>query len=151
MISLIGLEAFKAFATLTLPLGRLTLLTGVNGAGKSSVIQAILALRQSHEQRQLEERRLVFNGELVQLGTAQDVLHDDPTVDRDSLQMVIKWDDGQHATWRFQYDSGRTSLTGSYEGIAIPWSRTPFASNFQYLAAERIGPRAWYGTNDDEV
>jgi predicted ATP-binding protein involved in virulence len=43
MISVLGLENFKCFPRLDLPLGRLTLLTGLNGMGKSTVLQAIRA------------------------------------------------------------------------------------------------------------
>ena len=47
MLRRIGLLNFKCFAQLDLPCAPLNLLCGLNGMGKSSVIQALLVLRQS--------------------------------------------------------------------------------------------------------
>lgn len=47
MIKQIELEGFKSFVFDTLDLGSLTLLTGLNSSGKSSVIQAILLLEKA--------------------------------------------------------------------------------------------------------
>ncbi len=44
MLREIHLSSFKCFDALDLPLGPLTLLTGVNGGGKSSVMQALVLL-----------------------------------------------------------------------------------------------------------
>ena len=46
VIDHIRLRNFKCFRDETLRFGGLTVLSGLNGAGKSSVIQAVLALRQ---------------------------------------------------------------------------------------------------------
>lgn len=47
MIARLTIENFKAFEYAELNLTELNLLTGVNGVGKSSVIQSLLLLRQS--------------------------------------------------------------------------------------------------------
>ena len=47
MLSRIGLTNFKCFEKLELPCSPLNLLCGQNGMGKSSVIPALLLLRQS--------------------------------------------------------------------------------------------------------
>lgn len=75
MIASLRIRNFKCFADATLDVGALTLLTGLNGAGKSSVMQALLVLRQSFQQGLLARGRLALNGDLVQLGTAQDALY----------------------------------------------------------------------------
>lgn len=46
MIRSVRLGNFKCFEDGIVPLERLTLLSGINGAGKSSVVQALLVLRQ---------------------------------------------------------------------------------------------------------
>ena len=69
MIPSIRLVNFKCFRELSLPLKRLTLLTGLNGMGKSTVIQVILLLFQSRE------GKLRLNGELTRIGTAKDLLY----------------------------------------------------------------------------
>ena len=47
MLRTISLANFKCFSHLRLDLAPMTLLCGVNGMGKSSVLQALLVLRQS--------------------------------------------------------------------------------------------------------
>jgi ABC-type microcin C transport system duplicated ATPase subunit YejF len=49
MISLLNLRNFKSLREVSLPLRALTLLSGVNGSGKSSVLQALAVMRQSYE------------------------------------------------------------------------------------------------------
>lgn len=55
MISRIKLTNFKCFENETIHLNRLNLLTGLNAMGKSTIIQALLLLRQNHELRLLNE------------------------------------------------------------------------------------------------
>jgi len=47
VISALHLRNFKCFEELDLPLRKLTLLTGFNAAGKSTVLQTILLLTQT--------------------------------------------------------------------------------------------------------
>jgi len=74
MITSISLQNFKCFEKQTLAFKPLTLLSGLNGTGKSSVIQALLLLRQSYQQRLLRTHKLALNGDLVHIGTAKDAL-----------------------------------------------------------------------------
>ena len=74
MITELTIEKYKSLADVKLSIGDLTLLTGLNGSGKSSVIQSLLLLRQSYEHGMLPGVGLSLNGELVQVGQGQDVL-----------------------------------------------------------------------------
>ena len=74
MIRTLRLQNFKCFEDQTLSFGRLTLLAGLNGTGKSSVLQALLLLRQSYQQGLLLQTGLSLNGDWVRLGTASDAL-----------------------------------------------------------------------------
>ena len=76
MISSISLINFKAFAELTAPLAPLTVLSGANASGKSTVLQALALIRQSHNANLSGggAGALVLNGELVELGVGQDLL-----------------------------------------------------------------------------
>src|SRR3954469_12251540 len=58
-----------------LRLAPLTVFTGANSSGKSSVVQSILLLAQTQTSK-VTDRALVLNGELAKLGTFDDVLHD---------------------------------------------------------------------------
>lgn len=67
----VGMDGFKCFDTLNLGLGRLTLMTGFNGGGKSTALQPLLLLAQALRSEQIG--RLPLNGPLVRLGTSGDI------------------------------------------------------------------------------
>ena len=73
MLTRIDLRHFKCFETLKLPLRPLTLLSGGNAAGKSSVIQALALLHQTMREHEWSQR-LMLNGSAVRLGTVADVV-----------------------------------------------------------------------------
>ena len=71
MIRKLKLEGFKAFDRLDLALGGLTLLSGLNSSGKSTILQAFALLRQSFDAGMLggaARNELLLNGPLVELG-----------------------------------------------------------------------------------
>ena len=119
MLEALILTNFKAFKSQELPLRPLTLLTGLNGMGKSSVLQSLLLLRQSFQQRILradEGGGFVLNGELARLGTGRDVLFDGAETDEIALALVS---DESEAQWRFEYDRQADVLR------FLPESRVP--------------------------
>ena len=77
MLERMVLRNFKCFDALDLTCSPLTMLCGVNGMGKSSVIQALLVLRQSAASGELNRGKLVLGGELTDIGAGQDVLFED--------------------------------------------------------------------------
>lgn len=149
MIRQLTIGNFKGFADLKIELRPLTLLSGLNGTGKSSVIQALLLLRQSWLQGLLQSQRLALNGDLVQIGTAQDALYS--YAEEDSIRLGLLDVDGQETSWTFAYDRDADVLAGA---AATPSPASAFAVHnlfsprFQYLCAERIGPRTAFGTSD---
>lgn len=152
MISTIDLVNFKCFASQRVAFAGITLLAGVNGAGKSSVIQALLVLRQSHLQGSLQKGLLTLNGSLVHLGVASEVLFDQ--AETDNISIVLSSDDGKQDGWHFRYDlhdsdvlvSDDPITAGTYSsGTAL------FSDNCHYLAAERVGPRPAYDASYYEV
>lgn len=56
----------------------LTLLSGMNGSRKNSVMQALAMLRQSYDTGFLQQHSWLLNGKLVELGNGGDVLPDNP-------------------------------------------------------------------------
>lgn len=70
MIESIELVNFKCFEQQLVVLKPLTLLAGLNSSGKSTILQALLLLRQSHLENLLPEVGLTLNGKLAELGTA---------------------------------------------------------------------------------
>ncbi len=60
MLSALILENFKAFGTRqTIPLAPITLIFGANSAGKSSILQSLLLLKQTLEQSGSNDQALV--------------------------------------------------------------------------------------------
>lgn len=157
MITQIRLSNFKAFANQTLAFRPLTLLTGMNGMGKSSLVQALLLLRQSYREYvnsvpESVRPRLNLNGELVQLGTGQDVLFEGASEDQFSLGIAFNSAQIGDASldWQFKYDRASDELDQINSLETIPFYGTPtfvysfcslFQDNFHYLNAERLGPR----------
>src|SRR4051812_28191248 len=77
MLTNLALVNFKAFSSISLELRPLSVLTGLNNAGKSSVIQAILLAQLARSGR----KHIPLNGPYgLNLGEATDVLNfDAPT------------------------------------------------------------------------
>ena len=76
MLSRLKIENFKAWREVDLAFGKVTGLFGANSAGKSSLLQFLLLLKQT---RNATDRRLVLDfggpGGLVNLGTFDDAVH----------------------------------------------------------------------------
>ncbi|MEV8287061.1 AAA family ATPase [Streptomyces niveus] len=145
MITRLTLVNFKAFRRLELPLGPLTLLTGLNSSGKSSVLQALALLRQSVDNA---ARGLLLNGELVELGSARDVLHDDfgpadnlPGAAAPVVGFVVEV--GKPFEFIGLYDPEEPDedvMQMRVRGGTLPFAAAPF----QYLHADRITPAVTY-------
>lgn len=73
MIKSIKLKNFKCFRAETrFPLGNMTLLTSINGRGKSTLLQSLLLIKQSIDIDE-DTTQLFLNGDLVHLGSWDDV------------------------------------------------------------------------------
>jgi len=150
MISQIILRNFKCFESQPLELRNLTLLAGLNGMGKSSVLQALLLLRQSYLDGLLPETGLELNGSLVQMGTAQDILYED--AQSDEFEIGLVWRDGAAANFILQYHREADVLRIDPASINRDiFARNPFSDTFHYLQAERLGPRTTNAVSDYQV
>ncbi len=103
MIRSLHLINFKPFENQFLEFSPLTLLSGLNSTGKSSVLQSLLLLRQSYQQGLLLETGLALNGDLVRIGTAQDALFEGAGKE-DFIGFDLVWENGIEGIWRFNYD-----------------------------------------------
>jgi predicted ATPase len=140
MITRLVIKNFKAHRDTDLELKNLTILSGINGVGKSSALQALLLLRQSHEQGTLEQR-LQLNKPHCCIHAAKDAICE--SADNDTISFVLETEGGAKQEWSFT--PKKNDLTGDY----IPVSGTPpaaaergafnvFGECFQYLAALRM-------------
>jgi predicted ATPase len=166
VISRIDLELFKCFKLLKLPLEPLTLLTGANASGKSTVLQALVLLHQTilnHEW----SNRIQLNGTELELGTATDIV--DKTYGRRQFGIAII-DNNCSVQWKFNYGDDKMSMSAPVETVDVngqttenpkklrfllPETLTPPEENLAqrlrsltYLTAERVGPRDGYQLQD---
>lgn len=100
MFTEIGIENFKAFGKMQrIPLKPITLLYGPNSSGKSSLMQALLLLKQTLEEGS-KEVVLLPKGTLVDLGSASEFIHKHNWKKDFKLSLSFKhlWSDG----WLYQ-------------------------------------------------
>jgi predicted ATPase len=142
MLNFLRIRNFKAFEDVSLQFKPLTVMAGLNGMGKSSVLQSLLLLRQSFEQRLLSEG-LALNGDLVKIGTGKDALFEWAESDDISFELGFKSESIENLFWIYQYDR---------ESDVIKTKNAPKIANdlhnfclfndyFHYLQSERLGPR----------
>ncbi len=135
------LTNFKGFRRLDVRLGKLTVLTGTNSSGKSSVMHAIVLLEQSRDQ---DPPGFVLNGDLIELGDYEDVLFDRPDAAPAREQGPQVLEVGIRSTsspWRHfggsaQSDADFIPLQDRDDPIRvdIPWK------HLEYVRADRLGP-----------
>ena len=164
MITQLDLRHFKCFDLLHLPLRPLTLLSGTNASGKSSVLQALVLLHQTMREHEWS-LRLMLNGAAVQLGTVSDVV--DKVHGRHSCEIGLV-DEEISYTWMFTGERSEMSMTVKRVGsdgheindptqlrYLLPPEATPSLAerlrNLTYLTAERVGPREMYKMEDLQV
>ncbi|MGV8083452.1 MAG: AAA family ATPase [Coriobacteriia bacterium] len=70
MIRTIELENFKAQRQSTVELGKFSVLTGYNAAGKTTILQALVFLKQS-----LSRKEITYNDYLLKLGDFRELVH----------------------------------------------------------------------------
>ncbi|CAH0497223.1 DUF3696 domain-containing protein [Novosphingobium sp. CECT 9465] len=153
MLDFIGLENFKAFEDIELRLGNLTLLSGLNGSGKSTVLQAIGVLRQSFDGRFLLEGDLALNGELVEIGTGRDALYQAFAKAEIALSLGESRQGEDHVyRWLAPADleADVLSCTSKPERMELPLLDL-FDRGFQFLRADRITPSVTFPKSQDAV
>lgn len=153
MIESISLSNFKAFDDIELPLGTLTLLSGLNGTGKSSILQALALLRQSFESGNLQQGKISLNGSLVEIGTGRDVLFQN--FDRRQLSIAVGIKTNQeveYLEWTTDVDL-RADVLVAHEKPLDLLSETAslFNRGFQFLRADRITPSVTFPRSQHTV
>ena len=146
MIESLALSNFKCFKDVLVPLRDLTVLSGINGMGKSTCIQAMLMLRQSVLEANGTKLVADLNGSLVRLGLAEDVLFD-KAEEEDTIALAIH-EDGAERRYTFSYAQGAKLLQPGKGSKAAKRGSRLFGEDFYYLAAERLGPRNSFPSSD---
>ena len=171
MLTQIDLRHFKCFESLKLPLRPLTLLSGANASGKSSVLQALVLLHQTMREHEWSSR-LMLNGAAVRLGTVGDVI--DQLHGHRACGIVLIESDGAWFQWEFEGERDEMSMkvlwTRGEKCNGKEWatdesqelhyllptglkhnSLTNRLRGLTYLTAERLGPREHYLFDDPQL
>ncbi len=164
MLDQLELRNFKCFELLRLPLGALTLLSGTNASGKSSVLQSLVLLHQTMRDHEWSTR-LMLNGSVAQLGTVYDVV--DQVNGRDRFDIGLN-DPELSCHWVFAGNRRDMSLEVESVDVSGETSSSPAAlrhllpidaiepakllagrvRGLTYVTAEREGPREVYPLGD---
>ncbi|WP_342331741.1 DUF3696 domain-containing protein [Pedobacter sp. FW305-3-2-15-E-R2A2] len=148
MIKKLRLRNFKAFGEFEEDLSSLNLITGLNGMGKSTIIQSLLLLRQSYQMQKLTEKGLFLNGDYVKIGKGKDAywIHGD----EDVIVINLEWDNNTSIKSEFKYlaEEDVLPIISINSVDDFTFKNSLFNDNFQYLNAERIGQRDTYPASE---
>lgn len=167
MLTQLDLRLFKCFKFLKLPLTSLTLLSGGNASGKSSVLQALVLLHQTIREHEWSTR-LMLNGDSIRMGTVADVI--DKVNGRYTFEISVVDDDNSYQ-WTFTGERSEMSMSVisvSVDGVQneepkklrylLPPDVAETAaslphrlSGLTYITAERVGPREVYSLEDRQI
>ena len=168
MLSQIDLRCFKCFKLLKLPLAPLTLLSGPNAAGKSSVLQSLVLLHQTMREHEWSTR-LILNGDGIRLGTAPDVI--DELSSRTKFGIALEFD-GNVYDWTFKGER-QDNMSMEVQSVSVNKQTTDHPQELRYLlpkeeefppnplphclrgltyiTAERIAPQDAYELRDPNI
>ncbi len=153
MISSLHIKNFKTLKdTGEVPIKPLTLLTGVNGTGKSSLIQALLIMRQSQIGR--SDGAIILGGRLVDIGTGRDALYYFADKNDETIKFEVNFGKDINRSWEVKYEAAKEVLSGAI--AEVNWEnykdkmydtlreQSLFNNDFQYLKAMHTEPQETY-------
>lgn len=145
MITKLEISNFKSHKHTCIHLGHLTVLTGINGCGKTSVIQSLLLLRQSFLKNRLA-LGLDLNQPLCNIGIANDALYQ--LAENGIISFVFSTDNNKY-TFEFDAEKGLNDSfirKHKYNEAASQIEKlndiSLFNNDFQYISASRWGGRS---------
>lgn len=153
MLEFIGIKNFKAFKSAQFALKNLSIISGVNGVGKSSFIQSLLLLRQSYEKNEINTG-LLLNGDYVNVGFGRDAIYH--WHDNDEIAFILRWSDVQEKSvfsYKLRDNSNFLQVSENHK-IAeqdILSKQSLFNIKLKFLSAERESPKDGYAPSDYHV
>lgn len=159
MIKELQIQNFKCFSNSTpFEFSKINLLTGINGRGKSSLLQSFLILSQS-AWRNSNLKKLVINDELINLGNFDDIKNSE-TPRGENIHFNIKFDDPFIDEAKIQYDENpdeplqadfvKLDITSQGKNIVINhydkevdeiiFTFSEVLKKIHFVSADRLGP-----------
>lgn len=148
MLKTIRLENFKSARELEIPLAPLTVLSGLNGSGKSSVFHSLAVVKQSIASGNFGlTHDMHLRGPLVQLGQARDVKSEQAQSDVISIELRTDTASAKFAANALEPEKDvlRAELSGNDVGAILDHLNSCW---FQYIQADRIAPSTHYEINN---
>ena len=155
----ITLKNFKCFEFQEVEFKNLTVLSGINGSGKSTVIHSLLLLLQSNQ----PYYSLVLNGYFLEAGVAKNILYHNAK--EDIVSFVLEFDKGS-VEFNYIVDEANTKILYKDKEIKkikkemnnfIPLQDPSFMQYYyeyflnkfiDFISADRYGPRLQYPINN---
>lgn len=148
------LHNFKNHADTSMDLRNLTILTGMNGMGKSSILQSMLILRDSYLRRPSMEL-LTLDGQSFSVGKTAELVNRSVSDKQDLLHFGLETEEGW-VTMAYRYPEGNANEMELAEGnvsakTELLKKTSLFNDDFQYLSAFRMGPQPVYQSHTGVV
>lgn len=151
MINYIQIQNFKSLHKVGFKTANLNLLFGLNGMGKSSIIQSLLLLRQSYYMNRFSFNILSTNGNLIKLGTQKDIFYQ-KSDELELFKFLLFFTGDIKLDLNYKYDiSSNDSDTlhinnevSTYLPIEEIKKLPLFSEGFYYLGANHINPMKSY-------
>ncbi len=145
MINNIRVHNFKSLKKIDLPLKRLNIFTGLNGMGKSSLIQVLLMLKQS---QLIRTEKLALMGDLVNIGKGVDALYQ--FAEDEVVHFSLQWNDKYNATYKFKW-MPESNFLDLMESSDVETHIDAYIENLQYISADRLGPSIMYDMSQTSI
>ena len=148
MITKLHIQNFKSLSNISLSLKNLNVITGMNGMGKSTLIQTMLLLRQAYLPNGIG-RGIPLKGILTgNLGGFNDVLFRNSQDDKITFKIEIS---GNEYIWEFEKGEIDDMLIGNTP-LMIDKNISLFCDNkFQYISAGRITPNSSFSKSGEAL
>lgn len=165
MITQVHIRNFKALKNIEIELRNLSLFTGVNGMGKSSLTQALLLLRESLRRSNFQfDTGLSIRTSSLNLGTGKDVFYQYAAKD-DTLDIFLEFDKKYSLECSFKFTPTYDVFPAKEHKFIeddrlIPWQNnltenisylSLFDNSFQFLRAEHFIPAETYPSSYADV
>lgn len=139
-IKSLKIENFKCFVSAEFEFSPLTVFCGSNSAGKSTALQALLLIKQSHNNGSLHKGNLSLAGEYFSFGHVKDIFSHDAL--GDSIAITLDKEIFSSNVKALNADDYYLTLQSSPE-----FKHNFYTSSFHYLSAYRLCPQNSYDTN----
>lgn len=139
MIESISLHNYKAFENVTIPIKPLTILLGANSVGKSSIIQMLMLLHQTAEERSgVYTSAFKIYGRYVNVGSYENLIKD-----KDKSQSLIVKVDFSSEEIQYRLKKSKQEFTTRFKRASGAFSKSEYPNLFESNMETRDGFKSY--------